>query len=122
MVPTESAAVGDAVPTGVRWLLPGLTLLLAGLAAFQLVLLVPRCVWVTQRLGVREPGYLRLLLGLPGWVGPAAVLALGVVALWQRGSVRRSALLATLAVAVNVGCLIGILESLFQVLSRAPSP
>jgi hypothetical protein len=106
------------VPTGVRWLLPCLTLLLAALAAYQLVVLVPRCTWVMRNLGVAEPGYLRLLLRLPEWAAPAAALAFGGVALWQCGSVGRSALLATLAVAVNVGCLLGIVGAL----SRVQSP
>jgi hypothetical protein len=106
----------------VGWLLPGLTLLLAALAVYQLVYLVPRCVRVLQHLGERQPGYFHLLLGLPEWVVPAVALAFGAVALWQRRCVGRSALLATLAVAVNVACLLLIVGSLNQVLSRVQSP
>jgi hypothetical protein len=65
---------------------------------------------------------LRWLQRPPEWVAPAAALALGVIAFWQRGSVARSALLATLAVAVNIGCLFCIIGGLYQVLSRVQSP
>jgi hypothetical protein len=49
-------------------------------------------------------------------------LAFGAVALWQRRHVGRSALLATLAVAANVACLLLIVGELAQGLPRVQSP
>jgi hypothetical protein len=49
-------------------------------------------------------------------------LAFGAVALWQRRHVGRSALLATLAVAVNVACLVLIAGGLARGLPRGQSP
>ena len=49
-------------------------------------------------------------------------LAFGAVALWQRRHVGRSALLATLAVAANVACLLLIVGELAQGLLRVQSP
>src|SRR5579884_2904932 len=63
----EAAPPARPVPPSVRWLLLGLTLLLAALAAAQLVYFAPRCLWVMQRYGVRDPGYLRLVLHIPEW-------------------------------------------------------
>jgi hypothetical protein len=121
MIDKETGVARAATPMGVRWLLPSLTLLLAALAAYQLVYLVPRCIWLMQNLGVREPGYLRSLL-LPSWAAPIAALALSVIAWLQRGSATRSALLALLAVGVNVGCNLCIVGALSQILSHAQSP
>ena len=59
------------VPSGVRWLLPGLTLLLAALAVYQILFLAPRCLWVMQRAGIRWPGSLELMLSIPDWAAGA---------------------------------------------------
>lgn len=117
----EMGVARGARSMGVRWLLPSLTLLLAALAVYQLVYLVPRCTLLMQNLGVREPGYLRSL-HLPSWAAPVAALAFVVVAWRQRGSVSRSALLALLAVGVNVSCILCIVGALSQILSHAQSP
>jgi hypothetical protein len=109
-----------AIPTSVRWLLPALTLLLTALAVYQLVYFAPRCLWVLQRFGAPQPGYLRLLLTVPEEAVVVAGLALGVFAFWQRRFVGRSALLATTALAVNVALLICLVSSLFELLSRLP--
>jgi len=118
----ETGVLRDTVPGGARWLLTFLTLLLAVLLAYQLTYFVPRCSWVMQQFGVREPGYLRLLLRIPEWAVLALALAFAVAALWQRNSMSRSVLFALLAMAANVGCLVCILGSLFQLLSRVQSP
>jgi hypothetical protein len=106
----------------VNWLLPCLTVLLAALAVYQLVYLVPRCSAAILNLEGREPGPLRFLRSFPEWAPPVAALAFGAVVLWQRASVARSALLATLAVAINVAALLCIVNALSQTLSRMQSP
>lgn len=121
-IPCKTEVIRGAVPAGVRWLLLCLTLFLAALLAFQIVYLTPRTAWVMQHLGAKEPGYLRMMLRIPEWAAATAALALGLVALWQRGSVGRSVLLAMLAVAANAGCLLCMVDGLFHVLSRVPSP
>ena len=104
---------------GSRWLLLSLTLLLVALAVFQLVYLVPRTTYVVQHLvGHWVPAPLRLLANVPEWSGMAAGLLAGAFAVWQRGSLHRLTLLATAALAVNVGIFLSVLNSLFQVLSR----
>jgi hypothetical protein len=96
-----------------------LTLLLAASAVFQLVYLVPRSMYVVQHfVGHRVTAPLYLLARVPEWSAVAAGLLLGSLAVWHRGSPRRAALLATVALAVNVGVFLSLLNSLFQVLSR----
>src|SRR4051812_9574913 len=105
-----AGAARAADPPGGRWLLPGLTAALAAAAAYQLVYLAPRCMWAMQRAGARPSWTLRLVRGVPEWAAAPAVLAAVAAAVWLRGSVRRSAALATAALAVNVaglGCLLG---------------
>src|SRR5262245_42061898 len=115
----QAEAPPAAASSGARWLLLCLTLLLAAVAVFQLVYLVPRSMYVVQHLlGHQVPGPLRLLASTPEWAGMVAGLALGAVAVWHGGSVRRMTLLATVALAVNVGLFLSVLSSLFQVLSR----
>jgi hypothetical protein len=104
---------------GPQWPLLGLTLLLAGLAVFQHVYLVPRCLYVVQHLaGHWVPAPLRLLAGVPEWAALAAGLLLAALAVWQRGSVLRLTLLATVALAVNVGTFVAVVNSVAQVLSH----
>src|SRR5688572_25179872 len=99
------------------WLLLVLTLLLVALAAFQLVYLVPRCMYVVQHFaGHWVPAPLRLLAGIPEWWSVAAWLITGALVVWQRGSFHRMTLLATVAVAANVGIFLSVLNSLFWVL------
>ncbi len=62
------------------------------------------------------------MASIPEWLPIPAALAVGGFAVWQRNSVGRSALLATAALAVNVGVLVGILGNLFAVLARVPAP
>lgn len=121
--PADRPGTGsDTLPPALRWLLPALTVLLAALAVWQVVNFAPKCVYVAQRLGVQHPGQLNLLMSIPEWLAMAAGLVLAGLAIWHRGSVGRAALLATVAVAVNVGLLFCVLGSLFKmvsVLSRA---
>jgi hypothetical protein len=118
-VPTGTDDPRTTVPSSVRWLLPGLTLLLAGLAVYQLLFVTPRFVFVLDHLGAPRPGSLMLMLSLahavPEWSFVLAALAVGVFAFWQRDYVGRSALLATILLAVNVGLLITVFNCLFRV-------
>jgi hypothetical protein len=122
-VPTGTDDPRTTVPSSVGWLLPGLTLLLAVLAVFQLVYLAPRCLHIMQNLGIPQSGGLALILSTVFAVGEwpllLAALAFGAFAVWQRGSVRRSALLATIALAINLGLFLCILENLFRVAQAA---
>ena len=117
MTADRTEAGSDTRPPALRWLLPALTALLAVLAVWQVVDFAPRCFYVSQGLGVPHPGSLDLLVGVPEWLAMAAGLILAGMAVWHRRSVGRTALLATVAVAVNVGLLFCILGSLFKVAS-----
>src|SRR5690348_6208850 len=93
---TGGSAGSGAAPAGARWLLLCLALLLAALAAFQFVYVVPRCMVVVQNFaGHWVPAPLRLLAAVPEWSAVAAGLAVGAFAVWQRRSLHRVALLAT---------------------------
>jgi hypothetical protein len=116
---TKAEAAPAAASSGSQWLLLGLTLLLVALAVFQLVYLVPRCLYVVQHFaGHWVPGSLRLLASIPEWLVMGAGLIVVAFAVWQRGSLHRMTLLATVALAGNVGIFLSILNSLFRVLSR----
>jgi hypothetical protein len=116
--PNKAEAPPEALASP-RWLLLGLTLLLAALAVFQLVYLAPICMYVVQHLeGHLVPAPLLVLMRIPEWAGLIAGLMLAAFAVWQRGSLHRLSLLAIVALAVNLGLLLAILSSLFQVLSR----
>src|SRR5690348_2617131 len=97
---SEVAAEPRAAPAVSRWMLLGMTLLLVGLAAFQLVYVVPRCLYVVQQFaGHWVPAPLRLLAAVPEWSSVTAALAAGALAVWQRRSLHRVTLLATVALA-----------------------
>jgi hypothetical protein len=116
----EPAAPAPA-PSAARWLLPALTLLLAVLAVGQLAYFVPRCTYMLRNLNLRPPRYFETLQEVPLGLAAAAAAALGVLAVWQRGSANRSALLATVAIAVNVSLLLAVLNVVFN-LHRVWSP
>ena len=119
----KAEAPGAATGFGPPWLLLCLTLLLIALAVFQLAYLVPRCMVVVQQFaGHWVPAPLRLLAGVPEWLGPLAGLLVAALAVWQRGSLRRVALVATGTLAVNVGLLLSTVGSLFEVLSHVGRP
>ena len=118
-LPLEDRAASLSAPASVQWLLPVLTILLAGLAIVQLVYFVPRCVLIAQRFAGQQPGYINLLLTVPEWLAVVGAVALGALAVWQRRSVRRSALLAAVALALNVALVICIMGCLSEVLARA---
>ena len=108
----------DQAQSGAQWPLLGLTLLLAGLVVFQQVYLVPRSMYVVQHLaGHWVPAPLRVLASVPEWAALAAGLLLAALAVWQRGSVHRLTLLATVALAVNVGTFVAVVNSVAQILS-----
>jgi hypothetical protein len=128
-IPSGTDDPRTTVPSSVGWLLPGLTLLLAVLAVFQLVYFAPRCLHIMQNLGVQQFGSLTLMLSIAYAVGEwpllLAAVAFGAFAFWQRGSVRRSVLLATVVLAINLGLFLCILENLFRVaqaVSQVPVP
>ncbi len=117
--PNKAEAPPAAASSGSPWLLLCLTLLLAASAVFQLLYLVPRSMYVVQHfVGHRVPAPLYLLARAPEWSAVAAGMLVGALAVWQRGSLRRVALLATAALAVNVGVFLSVLNSLCWVLSR----
>jgi len=118
MTPADVPAPSLGVPPAARWLLPALTLILALLAAGQVVVLVPRCVAYSRRLGVPPPASLDLLLDIPEWLALAAALAVGGLAFWHRRSVTRSALLVTVAAAVNVALQLATWDALATTASR----
>lgn len=109
----------ESGPAGLAWLMPSLTLLLAGVAAAQFLFFVPRTLFVLQRFGGRTPGYLNLLMVIPPWLAVVTAIAFVAVVIRQRGSLRQSALLASVATAANAGLTVCLLGSLFEVLSRA---
>jgi hypothetical protein len=118
-ISSKAEAPPAAASSGPQWLLLSLTLLLVASAVFQLVYVVPRCMYVVQHfVGHKVPAPLRLLASIPEWSSIIAGLILGAFAVWQRGSLHRVTLLATAALAVNVGLFLSVLNSLFQVLSR----
>lgn len=105
---------------GARTLLLFQTLLLVVAAAFQLVYLVPRSLYLVQNfLGHWVPVPLRLLSEVPAWSVLVAGLLVAALAVWQRGSLHRLTLLSTAALAVNLGIFLALVDSLFAVLSRA---
>lgn len=108
-----------ASPAGSEWLMPSLTLLLAAVATAQMLFFVPRTLFVLQRFGGRTPGYLNLLISIPPWLAVVSAVAFVAVVVRHRGSLRQSALLASVATAANVGLIVCLLGSLFEVLSRA---
>jgi hypothetical protein len=112
----ETQAPPAVTAPAARWLMPFLTLLLAVLAVGQLAYFVPRCTNMVRRLNFRPPPYFDSLQMIPLWLAVAAAAALGVLAFWQRGSAARSALLATVAVAVNVSLLLAVVNTLFNLL------
>ena len=108
-----------AIPPSLPRLLLGLALLLAASAVFQLVYLVPRSMFVVQHfVGQRVPAPLYLASRVPDWAALAAGLLVVAVAVWQRGSLGRLGLLATAALAANVGIFLSVLNSLVSILSR----
>ncbi len=115
----QAEAPPAAASPGSPWLMLCLTMLLVASAVFQLVYVVPRAMYVVQHFaGHRVPAPLYLLASVHEWAGVAAGLLAGALALWQRGSLRRVVLVATAALAVNVGIFLSALNSLFWVLSR----
>lgn len=117
-LPLEDRVASPSAPVSVQWLLPVLTILLAGLAVVQLVYFVPRGMLLAQRFAGLQPEYIKLLLAVPEWLAVVVAVALGAVAFWQRRSVRRSALLAAVALAINVALVICIMGCLSEVLAR----
>jgi hypothetical protein len=116
---SNKAEAPPAASAGPRWLLLGLTLLLVALAVFQFVYLAPVSMVVVQHIaGHLVPAPLLLLMRIPEWAGLLAGLLLAAFVVWQRGSLHRLTLLAIVTLAVNLGLLLAILSSLFQVLSR----
>src|SRR5262245_41260771 len=118
---TSDKAEGSSAPAkaGSRWLLLCLALLLVALAVFQSVYLVPRCMAGVQSfVGHWVPVPLRLLSAVPEWAALVAGLVFGAVAGWQRDALHRMVLLITVAVAVNVGVLLAVVNGLLWALPR----
>ncbi|WP_020473658.1 hypothetical protein [Zavarzinella formosa] len=69
----EERPVGEDSPAGLGWLMPSLSLLLAGVAAAQFIYFVPKTLYVVQRLSGRPPGYLNILAEIPPWL--SAIMA-----------------------------------------------
>jgi hypothetical protein len=114
----DPEALAPANTSGPRWLLLSLTLLLVALAVFQGVFLAPRCANVVQNFGGQMSPSLRLLLRITDWPAMVLGLALGTFVVWQGRSLHRLTLFATAALAVNVGLLLSVVNSLFHVLPR----
>jgi hypothetical protein len=110
----ESTRPVSAVPATVQWFQAILTAVLALLAALQVIFIVPACVYVAGHLRQQQPEIIDALLTVPPALVWVAALALAGMAFWQRHSAHRSALLATLAVSINVGLQLCIFASLFH--------
>jgi hypothetical protein len=108
----------QALSGGAAWLLPAFTCLLAATATMQLLYFMPRSVGIVQKLAGDLPGYVRLLLGIPAWAAAGVAIGFAIAALWQRRSPHRSALLAGLALAANIGLLFCLLGCLSGVVAR----
>src|SRR4051812_29442506 len=117
-MPDDSKRPENEAPSTVRWFQAILTAVLALLAAFQVIHLVPACDWVAGRLARDVPVPIRALLSIPPALLYVAALALAGMAFWQRHSAHRSVLLATLAVSANFAVLLCIFVSLFNSLQR----
>jgi hypothetical protein len=118
--PVKPEAPPAAVSPDTRGLLLALTLLLVALAVFQLVILAPRSMVVVQHFaGHHVPAPLQLLMRIPEWASLGAGLLLGAFAVWHRRSLHRVALLATAALAINVGIFLAVLNSLVWLVSRS---
>lgn len=74
--------------------------------------------FLAQRLAGEQPGYISLALTVPDWLTIVAACILIILAVWQRGSVQRSALLASLTLAVNVALVVCVMGCLWGELAR----
>lgn len=108
--------VADRV--GLGWLMPSLSLLLAGMAAAEFLFFIPKTIYVVQQLSGRPPGYLNLLSEIPAWLAVVTAATFAIVVIRQRSSLRKSALLASVAIATNIGLIFCMLGGLFEILSR----
>jgi hypothetical protein len=119
----DGGSPADAAVRG--WLLPALTVLLAGFAVYlRTAVLVPFRV-VMQRTGVFEPELYAAARAIPVNAVRLGAVCLAGLAVWQHDSWSRSALLLAVAVAVDVALVLAVLSCLsrlWRIHSDTPDP
>jgi hypothetical protein len=123
MSSASAATDPENIPTPVPWLTLLQTLILTWLVVFQLVQFVPMMKYLTDRFGVPSHPFMRLLIELlqvAPWAPLVAAGLVSVVAIVNRCSFRRLALLTTLAITTNVATLIVVTLGLFKLTRVVP--
>lgn len=110
-------ALGEPVATLIyTWLLPALTLMLAWTAVYLHETVMPPFRFVMQRFGIFEPELYIAAQRLPSLVVRLGAAMLSVLAVVQRESALRSALVLTVAMAVNIAFVIVVVICLSRLL------
>jgi hypothetical protein len=113
----QAAALGADTASPVfavvrAWLLPALTLFLAGFAVHLRARVVPSLCAVMQRVGVFEPELYHAIRRVPVTVVRVGAMCLAVLAVVHHDSWFRSALLLGVAVAIDIALILAVLSGL----------